>query len=90
MVVHSDCVQEFLHNANKKQEATNDIQRSLSDISKDCLELIFITFCDRSESYKTRRWVIYAPCMEGLLRDMLTASRSGSWFSSLPLTPTTM
>ncbi|OBT53722.1 hypothetical protein VE04_05442 [Pseudogymnoascus sp. 24MN13] len=48
---------EFLHNANKKQEAADDIQKSLSDISKDCLELIFVTFCDKSESYKTRRWV---------------------------------
>ncbi|OBT77854.1 hypothetical protein VF21_03280 [Pseudogymnoascus sp. 05NY08] len=48
---------ESLHNANKNQEATDDIQKSLSDISKDCLELIFVTFCDKSESYKTRRWV---------------------------------
>ncbi|OBT70100.1 hypothetical protein VE03_00409 [Pseudogymnoascus sp. 23342-1-I1] len=49
---------EFLHNGNKRQEATgtDEIQKSLSDVSKDCLELIFVTFCDKSESYKTRRW----------------------------------
>ncbi|KFY15339.1 hypothetical protein V492_02054 [Pseudogymnoascus sp. VKM F-4246] len=48
---------EFLHNANKKQEEIDDIQKLLSDIGKDCLELIFVTFCDKSESYKTRRWL---------------------------------
>ncbi|KAL5345570.1 hypothetical protein ACLOAV_009321 [Pseudogymnoascus australis] len=59
---------EFLHNANKRQEETDtdEIQKLLSDISKDCLELIFVTFCDKSESYKTRRWA-------GLLVHELTA-----------------
>ncbi|KFY45151.1 hypothetical protein V494_01118 [Pseudogymnoascus sp. VKM F-4513 (FW-928)] len=48
---------EFLHNANKKQEETDDIQKLLSDIGKDCLELIFVTFCNKGEPYKTRRWL---------------------------------
>lgn len=67
MLVQSDCAQEILHNANKRQEETDadEIQKLLSDISKDCLELIFVTFCDKSESYKTRRWVIYTPCSDG-------------------------
>ena len=48
----------FLRNQNKKLEATDENYESLSDVGKDCLELIFGTFCDKSESYKTRRWVI--------------------------------
>lgn len=80
----------FLRNQNKKQEATDEIYESLSDVGKDCLELIFVTFCDKSESYATRRWVIYTQCTEGLLTEMLTASRPVSWYSSLLPTLTTM
>jgi hypothetical protein len=59
--VHPNCgVQEFLHNGNNKEEETSEIQKSLSDVSKECLELIYVTFCDKSESYTTRRWVFLA------------------------------
>ncbi|KFY21160.1 hypothetical protein V491_03114 [Pseudogymnoascus sp. VKM F-3775] len=47
---------EFLHNANNKQEEGDDIDKSLHDIGKDCLDLIFAAFCNKSESYKMRRW----------------------------------
>jgi hypothetical protein len=56
--VHADCVESFLHNENQKQEAKDEIQRALSGVGKDCLELIFVSFCDKGETYKTRRWVI--------------------------------
>src|SRR5690349_2240917 len=54
---YADCAQSFIHNENKKLEAKNEIQRALSDVGKDCLELIFVSFCDKNEAYKTRRWV---------------------------------
>ncbi|KFY65210.1 hypothetical protein V497_01469 [Pseudogymnoascus sp. VKM F-4516 (FW-969)] len=47
---------EFLHNGNNKEEESTEIQKSLSDVSKECLELIYTTFCDKGESYTTRRW----------------------------------
>lgn len=90
MLVHSDCTQKFLHNGNKKEEEKDETHKSLSDVGKDCLELIFVTFCDKSESYKTRRWVICTPRTEEVLTEMLTGSRLVSWYSSSPLTLRTM
>lgn len=88
--MHSDRAKEFLHNANNKQEEGDDIDKSLHDIGKDCLDLIFAAFCNKSESYKMRRWVIHTSCVEGLRIKVLTMFRLVSWFMSLPLTVRTI